>query len=92
MRQHLSSDDILMNRRTFLIHCLLTDFHSASKTSAADSLLKIHLFKLFDLLFVCIRMQQQRADSPEPSCVSMKSDFSMDRPIKFKDGQPADGR
>ncbi|XP_053192899.1 tripartite motif-containing protein 6-like [Scomber japonicus] len=38
------------------------------------------------------RMQQQRADSPEPSCVSMKSDGSMDRPIKFKDGQPADGR
>ncbi|CAK6979943.1 NLR family CARD domain-containing protein 3-like [Scomber scombrus] len=38
------------------------------------------------------RMQQQRADSPEPSCVSMKSDRSMDRPIKFKDGQPADGR
>ncbi|XP_062272865.1 NLR family CARD domain-containing protein 3-like [Scomber scombrus] len=38
------------------------------------------------------RMQQQRADSPEPSCVSMKSDWSMDRPIAFKDGQPADGR
>ncbi|CAK6982970.1 NLR family CARD domain-containing protein 3-like [Scomber scombrus] len=39
-----------------------------------------------------IRMQQQRADSPEPSCVSMKSDWSMDRPIDIKDGQPADGR
>ncbi|CAK6983389.1 NLR family CARD domain-containing protein 3-like [Scomber scombrus] len=38
------------------------------------------------------RMQQQRADSPEPSCVSMKSDWSMDRPIVFKDEQPADGR
>ncbi|XP_062278012.1 NLR family CARD domain-containing protein 3-like [Scomber scombrus] len=38
------------------------------------------------------RMQQQRADSPEPSCVSMKSDASMGRPVKFKDGQPADGR
>ncbi|CAK6979522.1 NLR family CARD domain-containing protein 3-like [Scomber scombrus] len=38
------------------------------------------------------RMQQQRADSPEPSCVSMKSDRSMDPPIVFKDGQPADGR
>ncbi|CAK6980068.1 NLR family CARD domain-containing protein 3-like [Scomber scombrus] len=38
------------------------------------------------------RMQQQRADSPEPSCVSMKSDWSMDNPIRFKDGQPADGR
>ncbi|XP_067463076.1 NLR family CARD domain-containing protein 3-like [Thunnus thynnus] len=38
------------------------------------------------------RMQQQRADSPEPSCVSMKSDWSMDRPIMFNIGQPADGR
>ncbi|CAK6982846.1 NLR family CARD domain-containing protein 3-like [Scomber scombrus] len=38
------------------------------------------------------RMQQQRADSPEPSCVSMKSDASMGHPVKFKDGQPADGR
>ncbi|CAK6981716.1 NLR family CARD domain-containing protein 3-like, partial [Scomber scombrus] len=37
------------------------------------------------------RMQQQRADSPEPSCVSMKSDWSMGHPIKFKDRQPADG-
>ncbi|XP_044214425.1 NLR family CARD domain-containing protein 3-like [Thunnus albacares] len=37
-------------------------------------------------------MQQQRADSPEPSCVSMKSDWSMGHPIKFKDGKPADGR
>ncbi|CAK6980371.1 NLR family CARD domain-containing protein 3-like%2C partial [Scomber scombrus] len=37
------------------------------------------------------RMQQQRADSPEPSCVSMKSDRSMDLPIKFKEGKPADG-
>ncbi|XP_053188293.1 stonustoxin subunit alpha-like [Scomber japonicus] len=37
-------------------------------------------------------MQQQRADSPEPSCVSMKSDRSMGHPIHFKDGQPADGR
>ncbi|XP_062279213.1 uncharacterized protein LOC133984014 [Scomber scombrus] len=37
-------------------------------------------------------MQQQKTDSPEPSCVSMKSDWSMDRPIKFKGGQPAGGR
>ena len=42
--------------------------------------------------FIHIRMQQQRADSPEPSCVSLKSDWSMDHPIMFKDGQPADGR
>ncbi|XP_073341104.1 uncharacterized protein [Pagrus major] len=30
------------------------------------------------------RTEQQRADSPEPSCVSMKSDRSMDYPIEFK--------
>ncbi|XP_056440392.1 NACHT, LRR and PYD domains-containing protein 12-like isoform X6 [Gadus chalcogrammus] len=30
--------------------------------------------------------QQERADSPGPSCFSMKSDHSMDRPIYFKDG------
>uniref|UniRef100_A0A665TTD0 NACHT domain-containing protein n=1 Tax=Echeneis naucrates TaxID=173247 RepID=A0A665TTD0_ECHNA len=31
--------------------------------------------------------QKSRPDSPELSCLSMKSDWSMDRPIKFKDGQ-----
>ncbi|XP_062282939.1 NACHT, LRR and PYD domains-containing protein 12-like [Scomber scombrus] len=36
-------------------------------------------------------MQQQRADSPAPSCVSIKSDWSMGHPPVFKDGQPADG-
>ncbi|KAK0131787.1 NACHT, LRR and PYD domains-containing protein 12 [Merluccius polli] len=31
--------------------------------------------------------QQERADSPGPSCVSMKSDWSMDKPpVQFKDG------
>ncbi|XP_056441300.1 NLR family CARD domain-containing protein 3-like [Gadus chalcogrammus] len=30
--------------------------------------------------------KQQRADSPGPSCVSMKSDQSMDIPVTFKDG------
>uniref|UniRef100_UPI003AB0FA65 protein NLRC3-like isoform X2 n=1 Tax=Centroberyx gerrardi TaxID=166262 RepID=UPI003AB0FA65 len=29
-------------------------------------------------------VQQERPDSPEPSCVSMKSDWSMEPPIKFK--------
>ncbi|CAL8407103.1 unnamed protein product [Arctogadus glacialis] len=33
--------------------------------------------------------QQQRADSPGPSCVSMKSDSSMDHPPEFKDGRPS---
>ncbi|CAL8301114.1 unnamed protein product [Gadus morhua 'NCC'] len=32
------------------------------------------------------RVQQQRADSPGPRCVSMKSDSSMDPPVGFKDG------
>ncbi|XP_037630664.1 NLR family CARD domain-containing protein 3-like isoform X2 [Sebastes umbrosus] len=48
------------------------------------------------------RMQRQKPDSPgpdpgsesgsEPSCVSMKSDWSMDFPIVFKAGEAADGR
>ncbi|KAM4606029.1 uncharacterized protein ACJ7VT_016300 [Polymixia lowei] len=33
------------------------------------------------------RVQQERPDSPVPSCVSMKSDRSMDQPIEFKDGR-----
>ncbi|CAL8297582.1 unnamed protein product [Merluccius merluccius] len=32
------------------------------------------------------RVQQERADSPGPSCVSMKSDRSMGHPVRFKDG------
>ncbi|XP_038557766.1 NACHT, LRR and PYD domains-containing protein 12-like [Micropterus salmoides] len=38
------------------------------------------------------RMQRQKPDSPEPSCVSLKSDWSMGRPINFKVGHPAEGR
>ncbi|KAL6459479.1 hypothetical protein MHYP_G00329510 [Metynnis hypsauchen] len=30
-------------------------------------------------------VQGQRSDSPEPSCVSMKSDGSMDRQINFRE-------
>ncbi|CAL8290449.1 unnamed protein product [Lota lota] len=33
-----------------------------------------------------LREQQERADAPGSSCVSMKSDRSMDPPVKFKDG------
>ncbi|KAM4624390.1 NACHT, LRR and PYD domains-containing protein 3-like [Polymixia lowei] len=33
------------------------------------------------------RVQQERPDSPVPSCVSMKSDWSMGIPILFKDGR-----
>ncbi|XP_071323407.1 protein NLRC3-like [Trachinotus anak] len=38
------------------------------------------------------RKQQERPDSPEPSCVSMNSDRSIGHYIDFKDGRPADGR
>uniref|UniRef100_UPI0037E971F2 NACHT, LRR and PYD domains-containing protein 12-like n=1 Tax=Semicossyphus pulcher TaxID=241346 RepID=UPI0037E971F2 len=37
-------------------------------------------------------MQQQRPDSPGPSCVSLKSDRSKGRPMNFEGDQPADGR
>ncbi|XP_032364280.1 NACHT, LRR and PYD domains-containing protein 4 [Etheostoma spectabile] len=37
------------------------------------------------------RMQQQKP-GPGPSCVSMKSDRSMDHPVTFKVGQAVDGR
>ncbi|KAK0149021.1 NLR family CARD domain-containing protein 3 [Merluccius polli] len=30
--------------------------------------------------------QQERADSPGPSCVSLRSDWSIDHPFNFKDG------
>ncbi|XP_059911616.1 NLR family CARD domain-containing protein 3-like [Gadus macrocephalus] len=36
--------------------------------------------------FFSRRVQQHRGDSPGPSCVSMKSDQSMDNPWNFKDG------
>ncbi|KAK0146354.1 NACHT, LRR and PYD domains-containing protein 12 [Merluccius polli] len=32
---------------------------------------------------------QERADSPVPSCVSMKSDWSISIPVDFKDGRPS---
>ncbi|CAL8237729.1 unnamed protein product [Boreogadus saida] len=35
------------------------------------------------------RVQQERADSPGPSCVSLKSDWSMGQPFNFKDGRPS---
>ncbi|CAL8407028.1 unnamed protein product [Arctogadus glacialis] len=36
--------------------------------------------------------QQKRADSPGPSCVSMKSDKSMEQPATFKDGNQSIGK
>ncbi|XP_078142475.1 protein NLRC3-like isoform X1 [Centroberyx gerrardi] len=35
-------------------------------------------------------VQQERPDSPEPSCVSMKSDRSMEKPPKFKRKRPSE--
>ncbi|XP_078142476.1 protein NLRC3-like isoform X2 [Centroberyx gerrardi] len=37
-----------------------------------------------------LRVQQERPDSPEPSCVSMKSDRSMEKPPKFKRKRPSE--
>ncbi|KAK3511455.1 hypothetical protein QTP70_008898 [Hemibagrus guttatus] len=37
------------------------------------------------------RAQVKRPDSPLPSCVSMKSDASMDVPLRFKDGEFSPG-
>ncbi|KAK0142678.1 NLR family CARD domain-containing protein 3 [Merluccius polli] len=36
-----------------------------------------------------LREQQERADSPGPSCVSMKSDWSMGYPPDLEDGRPS---
>ncbi|XP_047464960.1 NLR family CARD domain-containing protein 3-like [Mugil cephalus] len=36
------------------------------------------------------RILQQKHDSPEHSCVSMKSDRSMNKPVYFKDGHQSD--
>ncbi|XP_060798371.1 NACHT, LRR and PYD domains-containing protein 12-like isoform X2 [Neoarius graeffei] len=37
------------------------------------------------------KVQMKRSDSPKPSCVSMKSDASMDPPWTFKTGNPSPG-
>ncbi|XP_060771426.1 NACHT, LRR and PYD domains-containing protein 12-like isoform X4 [Neoarius graeffei] len=37
------------------------------------------------------KVQMKRSDSPEPSCVSMKSDASMPHPWDFKTGNPSPG-
>ncbi|XP_017537712.2 NACHT, LRR and PYD domains-containing protein 12-like isoform X2 [Pygocentrus nattereri] len=36
-------------------------------------------------------IHMKRSDSPAPSCVSMKSDESMDHPLMFKAGDPSSG-
>ena len=54
-------------------------------------IVKLHLSDIHGILVnpgSCYsrRVQQERADSPGPSCVSMKSDRSMDYPHDFRDG------
>ena len=41
---------------------------------------------MFDVGRCGVRVDQQRAESPVPSCVSMKSDQSKGRYMDFKDG------
>uniref|UniRef100_W5LWI2 NACHT domain-containing protein n=1 Tax=Lepisosteus oculatus TaxID=7918 RepID=W5LWI2_LEPOC len=43
-------------------------------------------FLIFLIVSAVHRVKQGRPESPVPSCVSMMSDFSMDRPIQFKAG------
>uniref|UniRef100_A0A3Q3GDJ9 B30.2/SPRY domain-containing protein n=1 Tax=Labrus bergylta TaxID=56723 RepID=A0A3Q3GDJ9_9LABR len=63
-----------------------------SPPSSSSSSLSHLLLTVTNNVVVCIRMQEQRPDSPGPSCVSMKSDRSMGGLIDFQDGRPADGR
>uniref|UniRef100_A0A3B4Y694 B30.2/SPRY domain-containing protein n=1 Tax=Seriola lalandi dorsalis TaxID=1841481 RepID=A0A3B4Y694_SERLL len=47
----------------------------------------------YNMWCVCSRIDQQRPDSPVPSCVSLKSDHSVGHPLNFKDGRhPLDKR
>uniref|UniRef100_A0A3B4WVR3 NLR family CARD domain-containing protein 3-like n=1 Tax=Seriola lalandi dorsalis TaxID=1841481 RepID=A0A3B4WVR3_SERLL len=86
-----------MNRRLYSSTVFLLNFYlllTFELVTVCSKFIFLQIKKLLFIshLFVCIRMQQQRPESPEPSCVSMKSDWSMEHPIKFKDGQPAEGR
>ncbi|KAB5517659.1 hypothetical protein PHYPO_G00169790 [Pangasianodon hypophthalmus] len=40
-------------------------------------------------IMLCRKLQRKRSDSPAPSCVSMKSDESVDPPRNFKNGNPS---
>ncbi|XP_051742960.1 NACHT, LRR and PYD domains-containing protein 3-like isoform X3 [Ctenopharyngodon idella] len=54
-------------------------------TSDPDTVCKV---SLYEQRKEAVSVQICEAASPEPSCVSMKSDRSMDPPIKFSDGAP----
>jgi len=44
-----------------------------------------------DLIFFCFSPVLQERSGPEPSCVSMKSDASINQPILFKSGDEQPG-
>ncbi|XP_060760340.1 NACHT, LRR and PYD domains-containing protein 12-like isoform X3 [Neoarius graeffei] len=50
------------------------------RNSVEEKLSHVHSVMLYS------ELQRKRSDSPEPSCVSMKSDWSMDHPLNFKNG------
>ncbi|CAL8249340.1 unnamed protein product [Merluccius merluccius] len=75
LMEHLCLDllgqlDLLLEHRAVCVHLLGC----------------VHADDPFLWMFTTDPEQQERADSPGPSCVSMKSDRSMDRPEMFKDG------
>ena len=51
--------------------------------SVVESFMLVRHFVVFD------RIRQERPASPVHSCLSMKSDRSMDVPFKFSDGGPS---
>ncbi|XP_036419890.1 GTPase IMAP family member 4-like [Colossoma macropomum] len=72
-RWYTNTDDEMKDLEMKLKHQHLGGGSLTSKTSVSE--------KLGSLI------HSKRPDSPEPSCVSMKSDQSMDRDIAFKQGE-----
>ncbi|KAK0137574.1 NLR family CARD domain-containing protein 3 [Merluccius polli] len=64
----------------------LTHIHTFWTTFTQEDLLPGFGFGSGSGSSVSLPEQQERADSPGPSCVSLKSDWSMDKPFSFKDG------
>ncbi|CAL8308085.1 unnamed protein product [Merluccius merluccius] len=68
----------------------LTHIHTFHTTFTQEDLLTGFRFWSGSSVSLCgLSVQQERADSPGPSCVSMKSDRSMGHPPEFKDGRPS---
>uniref|UniRef100_A0AAR2JEQ8 NACHT domain-containing protein n=1 Tax=Pygocentrus nattereri TaxID=42514 RepID=A0AAR2JEQ8_PYGNA len=77
-RWYTNTDDAMEDLETRLRHQHLGRGSLTSKMSGSVE----HKTKELQSHF-----QSERPDSPEPSCVSMKSDDSMDRGIHFKQGE-----